>query len=158
MKHEYIDDNGEVQTGVFVRTPYNYDMDKASDASGLDASVEPTLAQQQFREETDINTIVERFGLTGQLPQNVRVPLPEDFIEATDYHTALNQLIAANESFMQMPADVRARFQNDPGKFLDFVHDDKNRDEAQKLGILVPQEPAKPPIDVRVVPDTNGAA
>jgi len=59
---------------VFVRSPYNYDMAKASVESGL-ACEDASRAVQSQREDADINVIVKRFGLTGQLPQNVRVPL-----------------------------------------------------------------------------------
>ena len=50
----------------FLRSLYNYDRDAASSESGL-ACDDPTLAQQQFRDEADINTILERFGRTGLL-------------------------------------------------------------------------------------------
>lgn len=128
----------------FIRTPYNYDRNLASNLSGLDASaaVNKGRTQQQFKEETDINTIVKRFGLTGQLPQNVKIPLGPDFIEATDYHQALNLMIEAEAGFMQLPADVRKRFDNDPGNFVAFVDDDKNREEAEKLGIVLPKPKA----------------
>ena len=40
----------------FLRTPYNYDTVAASNESGLGCE-DPTLTQQQFAEESDINTI-----------------------------------------------------------------------------------------------------
>lgn len=123
------------KSSVFLRTPYNYDVMEASDASGLSCP-EPTLAQQHAKDETDINAIVRRFGLTGELPSNVRVPQYGDFSHTTDYHTAMNAVLAANEAFMQLPADVRTRFNNDPGALVDFVSDDNNRAEAAKLGLV----------------------
>ena len=42
---------------VFLRTPYNYDVNEASDASSLVCD-DPSLAQQHARDECDINTIV----------------------------------------------------------------------------------------------------
>lgn len=123
-------------TKVFLRTPYNYDTNEASDASGLSCP-EPTLAQQHAREETDINTIVRRFGLTGELPNNVRVPRYGDFTAVSDYQTAMNMVMEANQAFMQLPADVRSRFNNDPGALVDFMSDDSNRAEAEKLGLVV---------------------
>jgi phage internal scaffolding protein len=130
---------------VFLRTPYNYDTMEASDACALSCP-EPTLAQQHARDETDINTIVRRFGLTGELPSNVRVPQYGDFTHTTDYHTAMNAVLAANEAFMQLPADVRTRFNNDPGALVDFVSDDNNRAEAEKLGLVIgsSSEPTNP--------------
>ena len=53
--------------GVFLRTPYNYDVDEVSAETGL-ACFDESLTQQQFKEESDINEIVRRFGLTGQTP------------------------------------------------------------------------------------------
>ena len=122
----------------FLRTPYNYDTMEASDASALEC-LDPSLAQQHAKDETDINTIVRRFGLTGELPAGVRAPQYGDFTSATDYHTAMNAVIAANESFMQLPADVRTRFNNDAGAFVDFCSDENNRAEAEKLGLVLPK-------------------
>lgn len=97
---------------------------------------DPSLAKQSFAEDADINTIVNRFGLTGQLPTNVNIPLQGDFKGIFDYMTAMNTIIAANRAFMTMPAKVRTRFNNDPGVFLDFCHDPENYDEATKLGLV----------------------
>ncbi len=124
------------KSSVFLRTPYNYDTMQVSNETGLEC-LDESLAQQHAKDETDINTIVRRFGLTGELPSGVRAPQYGDFTSATDYHTAMNAVISANQSFMQLPADVRARFNNDAGAFVDFCSDDKNRDEAQKLGLIV---------------------
>ena len=124
-------------SAVFLRTPYNYDTMEASNVSALFCE-DPSLAQQHARDESDINTIVKRFGLTGELPSGVRAPTYGDFADVTDYHTAMNAVIAAHESFMQLPADVRTRFNNDAGAFVDFVSDDSNRAEAEKLGLVLP--------------------
>lgn len=130
---------------VFVRSAYNYDMDKASDEAGV-LCPEPTLAKQHFAEEVDINTIVRRFGLSGELPQGVRAPIYGDFTGLPlDFHTAANLIAQANEAFDAMPAEVRARFDNEPGRFVDFVNDPANRPEAEKLGLVMPKEvPAAP--------------
>lgn len=132
---------------VFVRAgfPFNYDADKASDDAGL-APGGPSLAKQSFAEEVDINTIVRRFGLTGQLPDNVRVPQYGDFSEVTDYHSAMLQVRAAQEAFMELPAHVRSRFHNDPGELVDFVSDEANRAEAEKLGLVVAKATPAPAV------------
>jgi phage internal scaffolding protein len=124
-------------SAVFLRTPYNYDTMEASDASALSCE-DPSLAQQHARDESDINTIVKRFGLTGELPSGVRAPTYGDFTDAMDYHASLNAVRAADEAFMQLPADIRTRFDNNAGAFVDFVSDDSNRAEAEKLGLVLP--------------------
>lgn len=121
----------------FLRTAYNYDTNAAGDESGLSCP-EPTMAQQQFREETDINTIVKRFGITGELPTNVRMPTYNDYDEIYDYHTAMTATRQAQESFDKMPAEVRTRFNNDPALFVDFCSNEGNRVEAEKLGLVMP--------------------
>lgn len=125
---------------VFLRTEFNYDMDAASDASGLSCDPDEGVTQQQFAEEVDINTIVKRFGLTGELPNGVAMPVSGDFTGVSDYHTALNLVREAQAAFMELPASIRSRFDNDPGKVVEFLDDEKNREEAVQLGIL-----AKPP-------------
>ena len=144
------------------RTGFNYDREAASNESGLFCS-DPSLAQQQFRDESDINTIVKRFNLTGELPTGVRVPQYGDFSAVVDYHSALNLVIAADEAFMKMPASVRAKFDNDAGRFVDFVSNPGNKAEIEKLGVeidigkselgAVPQEPSQ-----QASPPKEGAA
>lgn len=119
---------------TFCRAPFNYDIDTASAESGLVCS-DPSLAQQQFREESDINNILKQFNITGQLPQGVATPQYGDFTEVTDYHSALNLVIQADEAFMALPAHIRSRFNNDAGLLVDFVSDPNNKDEAEKLGL-----------------------
>lgn len=126
---------------IFFRSGFNYDRDAASNESGLDCSVEKSLTQQHFAEEVDINTIVKRFGITGEMPQNFVPPTFSDFTGISDFKSAMDAVRQASESFMEMPAHVRARFGNDPQQLLEFVADEKNLDEAVKLGMAV-----KPPV------------
>lgn len=122
----------------FVRNPYNYDMSAASNETGLRCKDE-TLTKQAFAEESDINTIVKRFGLTGQLPEGLRAPQYGDFTEIGDFHQAMQAVREAQESFMQLPPNIRARFHNDPQELLEFCADNDNYDEAKKMGLVVPQ-------------------
>lgn len=121
----------------------NFELDSID--TGLEC-LDPTLAQQQFKEESDINTIVDRFGLTGEMPQVLNFPQYGDFTGIFDYQTAMNVVVQGREEFMKLPAKLRARFHNDPAEMLDFLADDDNKDEAIKLGLVkapdpVPQSP-----------------
>ena len=120
---------------VFLRTPYNYDTDAASNESGL-ACEEPSLAQQHFKEECDINTILQKFNVTGILPEVPLSPRYGDFSGIGDYHTALNRVIAAQQEFDGLPAQIRARFDNDPAKLIAFLENEQNRPEAEELGLV----------------------
>lgn len=119
----------------FIRTPYNYDKDKVSKETGY-SSDEPSLTVQSQKEESDINTIVRRFGLTGELPQTVNIPRYGDFQGITNYQDAMNAVIVAKGQFMELPASIRSRFNNDPQALLDFISDPQNTQEAIELGLL----------------------
>lgn len=129
---------------MFIRSAYNYDRDAASLESGLACKGERG-ARQEFKDECDINVLLRRFNVTGQFPEGVRMPTYGDFESVNDFHSAANAIAAARESFDVLPAEVRRRFNNDPGDFVDFCSDSKNRDEAVRLGLVPPAvEPAEP--------------
>lgn len=130
-----VEDNMKDKKVPFLRTPYNYDVDKVSDETGL-VCPDPSLAQQNFKDESDINYIVRQFGLTGQLPGQTISPQYGDFTGVLDYHSAVNAVLAAQDEFMDLPAQMRARFDNDPAKLIDFLGDEQNREEAIKLGLV----------------------
>lgn len=136
----------------FLRTPYNYDTMEASNECALEC-LDESLAQQHARDECDINNIVRRFGLTGELPNGVSMPQYGDFTGVTDYHSALNAVIAADQAFMKLPADIRTRFNNDAGAFVDFCSDDNNRAEAERLGLVPATQVASNP-----APEGGGVA
>ena len=127
---------------VFCRSAYNYDMDLASDQSGLKC-LDPSLTQQQFKEDSDINTIVDRFMKSGVLPTPVNMPQFVDFEGIFDFQTAMNAVRAADENFMRMDAKVRARFNNSPQEFLEFFANADNTDEAIRLGLAIPKAVAE---------------
>lgn len=124
----------------FVRNPYNYDPNEASDESAL-LCKDKSLTQQQFVEESDINYIAEQFMRTGELKQVLDLPTQGDFEGIFDFQTAMNLIKEAKDQFMLLPAKIRSRFDNDPAKLLEFVHDDANRKEAEAIGLITPKEP-----------------
>ena len=87
-----------------------------------------------MKDECDINTIVERFGVTGELPSALSINMA--ILAVSDYHSAINAVRAAEESFMALPAKLRARFDHDPNALLQFLQNEQNRDEAIQLGLI----------------------
>lgn len=147
-----VDEFGEIRV-PFIRSAFNYDMSAASLESGLFCE-DGTRTQQQFKEECDINTIVERFGVTGELPTGVSIPYMADFSESvTDFQTALNMIKAADEAFMAYPASIRSQFENDPERFVAFVSDPANKDQVKAWGLARAEMPLPAPIEVRVIPN-----
>lgn len=130
----------------FLRTEHNYDMHAESKKSGLHCK-DKSLTDQSFKESVDINTLVERFGITGQMPQVLNLPKYGDFTGVFDFQTAMNSVRTAEEGFMELPAKIRARFHNNPQELLQFIENEENRPEAIKLGLITdkPKEPEKAP-------------
>lgn len=139
----------------YSRNAYNYDTDLASESTGLVTTL-PSLAQQQYKDECDINNIAKQFGLTGQLPPPVYLPTFGDFTEVTDFQSALHAIQRAEASFLAMPSHVRERFQNDSQKFLEFTSDARNASELRALGLFkdAPTPPAPQPGPVNPTPLT----
>lgn len=129
---------------IKVRALFNYDTKQASREAAITCK-DKSLAQQSFKEEADINEIVRRFGLTGQLPDVVHQPRYADYDQVMDYHTAMNAVRQAQEGFDALPADIRNRFQNDPQQLLEFLADSNNRDEAFELGLITVADLTKEP-------------
>ena len=129
--------------GPFVRSAYNYDAEKASVESGLICR-DRSLAQQNQRDESDINVIVKRFGVTGMLPQVAVPPTYGDFEGVSDYREALELIREADKSFNSLPADLRASFRNDPAEFLDWIESGPSAEDLKRFG-LIPPDPVTPP-------------
>lgn len=89
--------------------------------------------KQSMKDETDINNIMRKHYIShyNQNPGSYG-----DFTQATDFHTAQNLVIQAHEQFMDLPSHIRKKFNNSPSQFIDFIEDDKNYDEAKKLGLI----------------------
>lgn len=108
----------------------------------------PSVVEQSHRKACNINTIVAKAHKTGLFPERVDSPTYGDFTGTTDFHAAQNRIIKATMDFQMLPSGIRTRFDNDPGKLMDFLQDPDNAAEAIELGLL-PQpeitEPVQPP-------------
>lgn len=95
-----------------------------------------SLTKQAFKEESDINTIFKKWKKDGVVTHLNRFEgRYEDVSGVQSYQECLQQVLAADEAFMTLPASLRTRFNNDPGQFLDFVSDQSNFDEMVKMGL-----------------------
>lgn len=126
---------------VKLKASYD-DFDKESDATGLKCEDE-SRAQQNQKDETDINNIVKMYLRTQEIPVHTRPPLQGDFTDAPDMQTAMNLIVEARTAFMQQPAEIRARFHNDPAEFVEFCSNNENLPEMRKYGLLSPEAIAR---------------
>lgn len=98
---------------------------------------EPSMTEQHFKVECDINNIVAQYQVTGVLPQGNREPLFGDFAEfPQDLQSSQKYFDDAQARFMELPAQLRKEFDNDPVKLLQFIADGNNRERAIELGLI----------------------
>lgn len=119
---------------------------------------DPSLAQQSFKDDADINVLLERFKVTGQMPSGVVLPSYGDYTGITDYRQAADVLRQANDEFMKLPANMRSRFNNSPQEFLEFCMDEKNLPELRKLGLAKPEQAEPAPSRVVIVDPAKPAS
>ena len=101
-----------------LRTPYNYDRDEVSKNTALVSDSE-TLTQQNFKDETDLNIMIRKYGV---LPvSEVNWKEFDATVIPQDYQQLQNMLREADQAFMDLPAEVRKAADNDPQKFLAIV-------------------------------------
>lgn len=101
-----------------------------------------SMTKQSMKDETNINNIMRKFEKNGVIAHlNEKQKQYGDYTEVQDYQASLNQVMHAQELFMELPATIRTRFSNDPGQFLSFVQDPKNQKELVDLGLATAPEP-----------------
>lgn len=113
---------------------------------------EGSHVQQNLQDITDINRIMSKYQRTGVLTHiNQAVQQYGDFSEVPDYKTGLERLQAAQDIFMQLPSQLREKFNNDPGKFIDFATDPDNQEEMRTLGLApkLPPVVERPPLGAK---------
>jgi len=95
--------------------------------------------KQEFKEECDINTIMNQYMATGQLPSiNENYPQYLD-VTGIEFQESMEFIAGAQSMFHELPSAIRNRFQNDPAQFLDFCSQEKNRPELAEMGLLKAQ-------------------
>lgn len=107
--------------------------------------INPGLCRQEMSADTDINNIMAKYVKTGVLPVMNREPLFGDFSQIETYQESLNLVQYADETFAMLPAQLRARFQNDPGKFIEFCSNPANAKEMVELGLATARPEPKAP-------------
>lgn len=104
-----------------------------------------SMTIQSSRDECDINILMAKYEKTGMLTHLAKnPPRYEDVSFAVPFQEALNIVMVAEAEFMNLSSSIRARFENDPGKYFDFVSDEANAEEMVRIGIAVKREPVAP--------------
>ncbi len=103
--------------------------------------VGPSLTQQNFAAECDINQILARFDKTGIVDHVSQYGAGEylDLASKGEFTAAMLVVAEAQTMFADLPAKMRSQFGNDPAVFLDFVDNVESRDELEAMGLVGPR-------------------
>jgi phage internal scaffolding protein len=118
--------------------------DPGIDCQHPDAQRTNMPAKQEFKDECDINNIVASY-FDGDMPTHLSTLQAGygDFTKIQDYAQAQNLIKDAQNAFNAYPAEIRKRFNNDPGEMIKFLEDNKNNKEAVELGLKTAREQNK---------------
>lgn len=104
---------------------------------------EPTLAQQHFAADCDINNILKKYIQTGVLPQIA----PGEYLDCADtfdYLDALTTIQEVETLFSSLPSHLRKHFNNSPAELLEFAANDANIEKGIEIGLYKKAENRHP--------------
>jgi phage internal scaffolding protein len=130
---------GPINKTITFRTAYDPHKKYVFKTSG------ESLTQQHFKEECDVINIIKRHDRNGIIEHVQRGQARYgDFSEVEDYREALDLVRDAQDEFMTIPSDIRKKFDNDPGKFYEFVSNPDNKEELKTMGFIETPDVGKP--------------
>mgnify|MGYP000073147877 CR=1 FL=1 len=96
-------------------------------------------ATQEAKEQCDINRVLDRArhgaSLSHVMQHGGRYGDFSD-LHGDSYNDMLNRLADASSIFNDLPAELRSEFDNDPGKFFEFVGDKTEEELIEALPAL----------------------
>jgi hypothetical protein len=117
-----------------------------------DFSNEIPLTQQHFKDECDINTIVNRYRDTGEVTHLAKARGEYAYASSQSFSEAAFIVAEAKSEFEGLPSRIRAHFNNDAAEFLDAAQNPDRDSEMISLGLLEkPPEPAPEPLPLPLV-------
>lgn len=107
--------------------------------TGIDCSAAPDTARQEFKDESDINLLLSRFGVTGR-------NTPPTFGEvdySLDLQQALGAIHDAKRTYARLPIELREKYESWQS-LLNAVEDGSFEGEVQPRTVPSVPTPAAP--------------
>lgn len=110
----------------------------------------PTMTQQHYKDECDLNQILARHRVEGELnamqlrqllaqsamgADSARIPRFEDVSDLPDLSYIKKSFIAASRAFAHLPIQARVAFGNNPEAFYQAMTDKKQHEKVRDLGL-----------------------
>lgn len=106
---------------------------------------EPSLADQSYKEEVDVNRILAKYIKSGdETLLQKRQGQYADISNIQDLQTSLSQVQEAQEAFETLPAELRRKLNHSPVEFINYLQNPANDAEAIELGLKVKKVQSQP--------------
>lgn len=104
----------------------------------LDENGEPAVGrtEQHHKDSTMIDTVLRKYDKTGLITHVNRATAQYgDFTTINEYQESLNLVMQAEDSFLELPSDIRKQFGNDAGAFFEFATNPDNANKLVEMGL-----------------------
>lgn len=130
------------------RAAYKFGTTKGFSCLDKDGEPQETRTKQNHKEECDINNIVKKYDKGRGLLTHVNQAIASygDFTQVNEYQVSLDLVNSSQQNFAALPSDIRRKFGQNPGEFLEFATNPENLDAMVDLGLAV-----KPSIPVETI-------
>lgn len=143
------------QRDVFNDPREEYVIDCSAPLPSGEPNVDAT--RQEFKKEADVNTILNRFAVTGVMPP-LRTPIYGERDFDIDLHTGYLALDDAQRAFNKLPRQLRERYGTFTG-LLDAIHNKTFKDDLQRAideeAALAGLDREAPPPEPPIVPPSQ---
>jgi phosphotransferase system IIB component len=102
---------------------------------------EPTMTKQALADNANINKLIKKHGITHVVQNMSNLEVLYGEITSYDLQEAMQMNIDAQEAFMEVPSEVRKKFGNDAGAFIDFATNPENISQMREWGMAPPPPP-----------------
>lgn len=108
-------------------------------------NLEPSLTDQQWKDDSDPNHIIEKYKRTGQLTYVNKIQGKfADVTSIQDLHSGILSVQKAKDDFLHLSSDIRSRFNNSVIELVQFLNNPANEAEAIELGLIAKKKPIVP--------------
>lgn len=102
---------------------------------------EPSLTKQANKDECDINKIMAKYNLTGQLDhvKSMQPVYGDATVFGDGYRSALALVEKAKVAFGALPSELRIELGQNPAALEGFMMNPANKDKCIKYGLFEPE-------------------
>lgn len=93
------------------------------------------MTKSEFKADCDVNLIMKKYVRDGVLKHVGNLDAIYGDFDYMSYHDVMNQALAAEQAFLDLPAKARKYFGNDPATFLEYMNDNPDSNLLSELGL-----------------------